>query len=295
MTIASPSRIRFSCDCGKRYFCRAENAGKHLHCRECDQELVVPDPSLKDSVAEFQPDNSGRFEDSEPRPLAAFSSLMFAVMLLAVSFSYQRTLDGPAFMTFYTFVFAACLLVAVIAATPLRDKKPLMLPGIISGLAFLLLAVIRLIDGYEHGMHRFGGLIVMSLAGTTLILIAAILLSKESPRNPILPSAAWKIWPVVGLLFLAGGFFLRSLSLVLGKELGTMIKNPEIAAKYCVFLGLMVCFVFLSGAGHYIWSERDRRSYGGEDQHTYGGGGGCGGGGCGGGGCGGGGCGGCSG
>jgi hypothetical protein len=57
MTTASTSKIRFSCDCGRKYVCRPRDAGRTAQCHDCGRDLIVP---LVDSDVACEAEDSAR-------------------------------------------------------------------------------------------------------------------------------------------------------------------------------------------------------------------------------------------
>lgn len=238
------SRIRFACDCGRKFVSPAQNAGKRLHCHHCGQDLIVPEKSTVTGESDDRLVTPIEFDEPAAHSVAIIASLIFAVVLTGTAFFWQGSLDGPQFMIFYTFAFTLCFLVAAMAGAPLRGKKLPAFPGVVSGVVFVGIAVLRLVDALQRGMHNFGALTVMALLGGVLIVATAFLLAMDKPRPHIDPGTAWKLWSVAGLIVLAGGFVLRGICLPLGKVAQKLIETPEDIpfAIAILFLGAGFCF-----------------------------------------------------
>jgi uncharacterized membrane protein YgcG len=215
MTTASSSRIRFSCDCGKKYFCRPRNAGKRLRCRHCGQVLAVPQDSFDVNVQDddFRHQHlSDSLDGAAPRfdtlqdqknvpssfkPLEVvredgfeitergrniyrwcFTWGLVSLAIVVMVSVYQTTLNGPQFLGFFQIVFW-CGVVSVFTMGFLASKyRGSYLLAVL--LTFELIAIVRIGYGMSQGMHNFANLLYMMIVGPIAFVFLAFATACET-------------------------------------------------------------------------------------------------------------------
>lgn len=188
LSVAELSRIKATCNCGKKYVVRAEVAGKKVRCT-CGEVFSVP---TTEEVQQATPEKTCPWCDAwitedqgvcrkceteaatealqvesettqsapEIRSQIVFMSAICLPVVFGVSL-YQFQLKGPEFLQLYLGVGIACFIACLIV----RYAKLSMALVVVLVLSYEAIGAIRYGYGLSQGMQNFGFLTQMMLFG----------------------------------------------------------------------------------------------------------------------------------
>lgn len=143
---------------------------KVMHCPGCGSDFEFQNALPRAKETGRQPrSNASIVESHEQSSRAVFlwsTPVLFLGLILGTN--YSNSLDGPSFMSFILVVFAATFLASFLLRLLWMEIDQIRL---VTFLFFEALCVYRLLWGYNHGMRRFGFLVVTMLVGGFLFFL----------------------------------------------------------------------------------------------------------------------------
>jgi len=188
MSVATSTRIKVTCTCGKKYLVRSDLIGKRGKCK-CGEAFTVPAPTFKATPQKkkcpwcstqiginkvsCQPCERRTMRGSSSKIDFASTNANLAIVAGAMSLMvlicaiWQAKLNGPEFLVVYgSFLVICCL--GGIAVRVLGCPRQAVA---IIAIGFVLLGGIRYGYGVTHGMHNFTILALMMVLGTITIAV----------------------------------------------------------------------------------------------------------------------------